>query len=68
MDIPESQPEKRIKELIAVALFRDGRISSGKGAELLSITKLDFILLLRSRSDRRVYTISSGTIHKNTGT
>ena len=36
----------RLRELIALELFREGRISSGKGAELLGVPKLVFIQLL----------------------
>ena len=35
-----------MRELIALELFREGRISSGKGAELLGISKLAFVQLL----------------------
>lgn len=38
--------EARLQELIALELFREGRISSGKGAELLGLSKLEFIQLL----------------------
>ena len=33
LDIPQVQLETRLRELIALELFREGRISSGKGAE-----------------------------------
>ncbi len=46
LDVPESGLEDALRELIAVQLYSDGRISSGKAAELLGITKLDFIRLL----------------------
>ena len=46
LDIPQIQLEPRLRELIALELFREGRISSGKGAELLGISKLAFIQLL----------------------
>ena len=38
-----------MRELIALELFREGRISSGKGAELLGVSKLEFIHLLARR-------------------
>ena len=37
----------RIKELIALELFREGCISTGKAAELLEIPKIAFIHLLK---------------------
>jgi len=46
LDVPEAQLEPRVRELIALELFREGRISSGKGAELLGISKREFIQLL----------------------
>ena len=46
LDVPQAGLEARLRELIALELFREGRISSGKGAELLGISKLEFIHLL----------------------
>lgn len=46
LEISETQLPVRLKELIALELFREGRISSGKGAELLGISKWEFIRLL----------------------
>lgn len=46
LEVPRDQLEARLQELIALELFREGRISSGKGAELLGLSKLGFIQLL----------------------
>lgn len=46
LEVPQEQLEARLRELIALELFREGRISSGKGAELLGLSKLGFIQLL----------------------
>ena len=46
LEITEMQLPARLKELIALELFRERRISSGKGAELLEISKWEFIRLL----------------------
>jgi predicted HTH domain antitoxin len=46
LEVPQVQMEARLRELIALELFREGRISSGKGAEILGISKLAFIQLL----------------------
>ncbi|MBC7226367.1 MAG: UPF0175 family protein [Thermoflexales bacterium] len=46
LDVPEEQVERRLREMIAIQLFREGRISSGKAAELLGISKLEFVQLL----------------------
>jgi predicted HTH domain antitoxin len=43
LEVPQVQIEAHLRELIALELFREGRISSGKGAELLGISKLAFI-------------------------
>jgi len=40
LDVPHAQLETRLRELIALELFREGRISSGKGAELLVASKV----------------------------
>lgn len=46
LDIPEQQLASQVLELVALELFRQGRISTGKGAELLGISKLDFTQIL----------------------
>ncbi len=46
LDTPLTRLEARLRELIALELFREGRISSGKGAELLGISKIEFANLL----------------------
>jgi predicted HTH domain antitoxin len=46
LDVPEAQLEAQILELVALELFRQERISTGKGAELLRISKWEFIQLL----------------------
>lgn len=46
LDVPEDQLETQLRELIAVELFRERRISSGKGAELLGVHKWEFIQVL----------------------
>ena len=48
LETPEELLQSRLKELIALELFREERISCGKGAELLGITKSGFIQLLAS--------------------
>ncbi len=46
LEVPQTQIEARLRELIALELFREGRISCGKGAEILGISKMAFIQLL----------------------
>ena len=46
LDIPEAQLASQILELVALELVRQGRISTGKGAELLGISKADFVHIL----------------------
>ena len=46
LDVPPIEVEARLRELIALELFREGRISSGKGAELLGISKVEFVQIL----------------------
>jgi predicted HTH domain antitoxin len=47
MNIPQTALALRIKELMALELFREGCISTGKAAELLEIPKIAFIQLLK---------------------
>ena len=46
LNIPEYQLPDQILEILALELFRQQRISAGKAAELLGISKLSFIELL----------------------
>lgn len=46
LNIPETQLEQRVLELIALELFRQERVSAGKAAELIGISKWEFIQLL----------------------
>lgn len=46
LEVPQAEMGARLRELIALELFREGRISSGKGAELLGVSKPEFVQLL----------------------
>lgn len=46
LDVSETDLGPKLKILIALELVREGRISTGKGAELLGVSKADFIRLL----------------------
>jgi predicted HTH domain antitoxin len=46
LDVPQEQLAARLRMLIAIALFREGKISAGKGAEILAISKVEFVQLL----------------------
>ncbi|MDO8752931.1 MAG: UPF0175 family protein [Anaerolineales bacterium] len=41
--------QQRVSEWVALSLFTEGRISSGKAARLLNINRIDFLTLLRRR-------------------
>lgn len=43
LNVTENELGPQLKAVIALALFRDGRISSGKAAELVGSTKAEFI-------------------------
>ena len=43
MDVPEVEIGQRLQELVALELVREGRISTGKGAEMLGISKWAFV-------------------------
>lgn len=46
LNVSEKELEPQLKKLIALELFREERISSGKAAKLLGISKAEFIDLL----------------------
>ena len=46
MDVSEPGLPQRVKQLLALELLREGRISSGKAAELAGMTKYAFVQLL----------------------
>lgn len=46
LNVPEPHLVDRLKQLLVLELFREGYISSGKGAELLGLSKAQFIPLL----------------------
>ena len=41
--------QQRVQEWLVLSLFTDERISSGKAARLLEMTRLDFLTLLRKQ-------------------
>ena len=43
LDVPEHELGSRLTKLIALELFREQQISAGKAAELLGISKSEFI-------------------------
>jgi predicted HTH domain antitoxin len=46
MDVSEPALPQRVRQLLATELFREGRISSGKAADLASMTKVAFVQVL----------------------
>jgi len=49
LNVSLPQLPAHMQELIAVELFREGKISAGKGAEILGISKFAFVQLLARR-------------------
>jgi predicted HTH domain antitoxin len=43
------QIERRLNEWLTLSLFTEGRVSSGKAAKLLQISRVEFLELLRKR-------------------
>jgi predicted HTH domain antitoxin len=41
--------QRQINEWLVLSLFTEGRISSGKAAQLLNISRIEFLALLRKR-------------------
>jgi hypothetical protein len=50
LDVPPASLPGLVKESFAIEMFRQNRISSGKAAEMLSMSKLDFVQLLGKHS------------------
>lgn len=48
LNVSKRELERRLREMVVIELFREGRISSGKGAELLDLPLWDFLKLLAS--------------------
>lgn len=47
--LSESDIQRQINEWLVLSLFTDERISSGKAARLLEISRVDFLALLQKR-------------------
>lgn len=47
--IDQGEIQRRLNEWLVLSLFTDGQISSGKAAQLLGITRVEFLALLRTR-------------------
>lgn len=45
----QNEIQRRISEWIVLSLFTEERISSGKAARLLNISRIEFLALLHSR-------------------
>jgi predicted HTH domain antitoxin len=46
LNVPPTELKQKVKEWLVLELFREGSISAGKSAELLAMTKAQFIDLL----------------------
>ncbi len=57
MVIPENQLSDKLRKVIVLKLVRDGKISSGKGVEMLGIDKYEFIEMM-SKNDISYFTES----------
>lgn len=47
--LDKDEIQRRVVEWLALSLFAEGRISSGKAAHLLNMTRVEFLALLRAR-------------------
>jgi predicted HTH domain antitoxin len=50
LDIPESELGRQAREWVLLELFQEGKISSGKAAEILGLSKAQFLDLLSQRN------------------
>ena len=48
----QEEVQRQVREWLVLSLFTEGRISSGKAARWLSISRVDFLALLRKRGQR----------------
>ncbi len=46
LNLDQEKVQKEFKEWLIISLFQDGRISSGKAAELLKVEKREFLNIL----------------------
>lgn len=49
LGLDRTEIEQRVVEWLVLSLFTEERISSGKAAKLLNISRIDFLALLRKR-------------------
>ena len=49
LSFDQNDIQQRVSEWLTISLFCDGRISSGKAAQLLNISRIDFLAKLRSK-------------------
>jgi predicted HTH domain antitoxin len=50
LGIPESEFGRQAREWVLLELFQEGKISSGKAAEILGLSKAQFLDLLNQRN------------------
>jgi predicted HTH domain antitoxin len=50
LDIPESELGRQAREWVLLELFQEGKISSGKAAEILGLSKAQFLDVLNERN------------------
>ncbi len=48
LGLGKDEIQRRVVEWLALSLFTEGRISSGKAARLLNIPRVEFLALLRT--------------------
>ncbi len=49
LNVPAAEIKQRTTEWVALALFQEGAISAGKAAEMVGMTKAQFIAFLNQR-------------------
>jgi predicted HTH domain antitoxin len=49
LGLNREEVQRRVTEWLVLSLFTEDRISSGKAAQLLNISRIDFLALLRQR-------------------
>jgi predicted HTH domain antitoxin len=49
LGISREEVQRRVTEWLVLSLFTEERISSGKAARLLNMSRIDFLALLRAR-------------------
>jgi predicted HTH domain antitoxin len=64
LEVPESELGVRVRLLLALELYREGKISAGKAAEIAAVTKRDFVRFAGMRHGLPYFSERQGELSK----